>query len=44
MDDEAGLISEFADDFDGHGRRVADAVAVVGAVGKDVFNTGMALS
>lgn len=33
MDDEAGLIGKFADDFDGDGGRVPDAIAVVGAVG-----------
>lgn len=35
MDDEAGLISEFPDDFDGHGGSVANAVAFVGTVGED---------
>src|SRR3546814_8429987 len=32
MDDEAGLIGEFADDFDRNGGGVPDAIAVVGAV------------
>src|SRR3546814_5056005 len=30
MDDEAGLIGEFADDFDRNGGGVPDAIAVVG--------------
>jgi len=33
MDDEADLNGEFANDFDGDGGRVPDAIAVVGAVG-----------
>ncbi|ETI64676.1 hypothetical protein A0J57_14630 [Sphingobium sp. 22B] len=44
MDDEAGLIGEFPDDFDGHGGSVADAIAVVGAVGEDMFNARVALA
>src|SRR3546814_15301880 len=43
MDDEAGLIGEFADDFDRNGGGVPDAIAVVGAVGIGARDEGMPL-
>src|SRR3546814_715078 len=43
MDDEAGLIGEFADDFDRNGGGVPDAIAVVGAVGIGARDAGMPL-
>src|SRR3546814_12000157 len=43
MDDEAGLIGEFADDFDRNGGGVPDAIAAVGAVGIGARDEGMPL-
>src|SRR3546814_20932322 len=43
MDDEAGLIGEFADDFYRNGGGVPDAIAVVGAVGISARDEGMPL-
>src|SRR3546814_1054389 len=41
--DLAGLIGEFADDFDRNGGGVPDAIAVVGAVGIGARDEGMPL-
>jgi hypothetical protein len=41
MDDEPRLVSELADDLDGYGGGISDALAVVGTGGESVFDERM---